>query len=198
MRKAMRRGTQLAAVGLGAAMALTAALAVPAHAANSGVYGTTFVDGDSTVTDDFGDHFNELGHSLCDGCPTSGTETELTKLWQNILWADGYLFDTRDGFFGPRTAAATKEWQADHGLTADGKVGDDTWSKADNQLAWGYENRFVVYAGEYRDYMLIFSRGNSESTQTQDGGAYKFETVRSYGSGADVTYIYGERIDFYK
>jgi hypothetical protein len=189
---------RLAAVGFGAAMAITAGLAVPAHAANSGVYGTTFVDGAGAVTDDFGDHFDELGHSLCDGCPNSSKETEITKLWQNILWADGYLFDARDGHFGSRTAAATKEWQRDHGLTADGYVGDKTWDKADDKLRWSYENKLVMYPGEYRDYSLLFARGNSYTTGMQDGGAYQFRTIRAYGNGADVTSIYGGRIDFYQ
>jgi len=33
------------------------------------------------------------------------------------------------GKFGPKTDAAVKAWQSSHGLTADGIVGDGTWSK---------------------------------------------------------------------
>jgi putative chitinase len=34
-----------------------------------------------------------------------------------------------DGGFGPKTEAAVKAWQLQNGLTADGIVGDGTWSK---------------------------------------------------------------------
>jgi putative chitinase len=34
-----------------------------------------------------------------------------------------------DGVFGPGTERAVKKWQIDHDLTADGIVGDGTWSK---------------------------------------------------------------------
>lgn len=34
-----------------------------------------------------------------------------------------------DGGFGPKTEAAVKAWQTQNGLTADGIVGDGTWSK---------------------------------------------------------------------
>jgi putative chitinase len=33
------------------------------------------------------------------------------------------------GKFGPKTETAVKEWQSSHGLSADGIVGDGTWSK---------------------------------------------------------------------
>ena len=34
-----------------------------------------------------------------------------------------------DGDFGPGTEAKVKEWQAANGLTTDGVVGDETWTK---------------------------------------------------------------------
>ena len=32
-----------------------------------------------------------------------------------------------DGYYGPHTAAAVRNWQASHGLSADGLIGPDTW-----------------------------------------------------------------------
>lgn len=48
--------------------------------------------------------------------------------WQAVLLASGYNIAT-DGAFGPATEAATKDWQARHGLPADGKVGPQTLSR---------------------------------------------------------------------
>jgi peptidoglycan hydrolase-like protein with peptidoglycan-binding domain len=45
-------------------------------------------------------------------------------LWQKIISV------APDGKFGPATAAATKTWQATHGLTADGIVGPKSWAAA--------------------------------------------------------------------
>lgn len=32
-----------------------------------------------------------------------------------------------DGYYGPNTEAATRTWQAEHGLSVDGLIGPDTW-----------------------------------------------------------------------
>jgi len=53
-----------------------------------------------------------------------GSIGEDVKAWQAIL---GVM---PDGKFGLATLAATKKWQAAHGLTANGIVGPDTWAKA--------------------------------------------------------------------
>jgi peptidoglycan hydrolase-like protein with peptidoglycan-binding domain len=46
-------------------------------------------------------------------------------VWQKIIGVS-----PADGSFGPLTDAATRIWQTQHGLTADGKVGPATWAAA--------------------------------------------------------------------
>lgn len=79
----MRKRSWKLGLGVPAAALSTVLIATPAQAvpANSGAYGTTFVDGAGTLTDDFGDHFDELGHSLCNGCADSNTD--LVLMWQS-------------------------------------------------------------------------------------------------------------------
>lgn len=45
---------------------------------------------------------------------------------QYMLMDTGYLSDGADGDFGPATETAVKQFQADHGLDADGIVGSQT------------------------------------------------------------------------
>jgi len=52
-----------------------------------------------------------------------GSEGEDVKKLQIKLGVDPI------GKFGPKTEAAVKVWQSSNGLTADGVVGDGTWSK---------------------------------------------------------------------
>jgi putative chitinase len=52
-----------------------------------------------------------------------GSEGEDVKKLQIKLGVDPI------GKFGPKTEAAVKSWQSSNGLTADGVVGDGTWSK---------------------------------------------------------------------
>jgi putative chitinase len=52
-----------------------------------------------------------------------GSEGEDVKKLQTKLGIEAI------GKFGPKTDAAVKAWQSAHGLTADGIVGDGTWSK---------------------------------------------------------------------
>jgi putative chitinase len=51
-----------------------------------------------------------------------GSEGEDVKKLQTKLGIDPI------GKFGPKTDTAVKAWQSEHGLTADGVVGDKTWS----------------------------------------------------------------------
>lgn len=57
----------------------------------------------------------------------SGSKGEDVRAWQNILRLDGYGGTVAaDGVYGAKTVAATKAWQKQRGLTADGKVGAKT------------------------------------------------------------------------
>ncbi|MET9422143.1 MULTISPECIES: peptidoglycan-binding domain-containing protein [unclassified Streptomyces] len=165
-------GLGLLAAGLSALLTVT-----PAHAAypgNSGAYGTTFVDGDGALTDDFGEQYGELGNSLCYGCGNS-TNTDIVKLWQSILASEQLLsIDAIDGQFGPATRDATKAWQQRYGLGADGMVGDATWGKADDRLYWGSDN--AVYYDSSRVGEVRLFRG--DSSKYRDGGAYHLGRVR--------------------
>lgn len=49
--------------------------------------------------------------------------------WQQWLKMDGFPAIVADSKFGPNTTAATKSWQAQRALTADGKVGPATKAK---------------------------------------------------------------------
>lgn len=50
-----------------------------------------------------------------------GSKGKAVKVWQIIVGA------TPDGTFGSGTESKTKNWQASHGLTADGIVGAKSW-----------------------------------------------------------------------
>src|SRR5688500_2986827 len=107
------------------ALAAFSVLAAPAHAANNeGVYSDSFVDGGGSLTDDWGEHYDELGGSLCWGCGNSQNR-DLVLMWQAVLFADGYFYSTSDidGDFGPVTRDATRAWEYDHGTTVNGAVG---------------------------------------------------------------------------
>lgn len=56
-----------------------------------------------------------------------GSKGEAVLSWQQILKAKGYDPKGTDGKFGPGCEAATKEYQKDHNLTVDGKVGPQVY-----------------------------------------------------------------------
>lgn len=60
---------------------------------------------------------------------TKGSKGELVKYLQNALAEEGYDIGKAgaDGIFGSETLSAVRAFQYDHGLTADGKVGEKTW-----------------------------------------------------------------------
>lgn len=183
------RGWKVAAATLGLSMAL-GGTALAAGSGNSGQYSTSFVDGAGVLTDDFGDHYSELGGSLCNGCANSwGTDTVL--MWQAILVAEGFLgHGDLDGKFGPGTASATRKWQSRYGLTADGRVGPNTWGRADNNLRW-QDSYIAVYVG--REGKVKFNRGDAWAGY--DSGAYDLVMVDANG---DITPFNSWRIQHKK
>lgn len=68
-----------------------------------------------------------------------GDSGTTVKLWQQFLIEQKFLFDVADGKFGPRTEAATISFQKKYSLSADGKAGNNTLSKA-AELGFKFEN----------------------------------------------------------
>jgi hypothetical protein len=139
------------AVAMAAAL-LSVGVLNPSIAQASAAQGV--ISGSGAVTDDFGD---EATLSR-----TSFSNSTAVALWQKILWIEGFLeFGDIDCQFGPGTEAATKKFQRRYGLSDDGKVGPNTWSKADNHLALdhttvGYE--LIAYQSPVNGVSQFFQR----------------------------------------
>lgn len=58
----------------------------------------------------------------------SGDSGEFVEQLQTRLHALGVYTGALDGHFGAQTAEAVSKLQTDHGLTADGTVGAETWA----------------------------------------------------------------------
>lgn len=96
--------------------------------------------------------------------------SDLVGLWQAVLWADGYLPHSRiDCAYDTVTAEATRVWQSNHGLSADGIVGPVTYGRAGRRLApmppW------TVYRGEVRN--LPLRRDGGGAYEVYDAGRFR-------------------------
>lgn len=58
----------------------------------------------------------------------NGDINEHVLAWQIFLNQNGYFCGREDGIFGRNTELAVREWQAAHGLIADGIIGAKTWA----------------------------------------------------------------------
>lgn len=56
-----------------------------------------------------------------------GLRGEDVRILQSKLESLGYNVGPIDGIFGPKTEAAVKQFQKDHGLKIDGIVGQETY-----------------------------------------------------------------------
>ncbi|NIK61657.1 peptidoglycan-binding domain-containing protein [Kribbella shirazensis] len=171
------RRAQLAAAAALVGLGVVSSGVAYADSGNVGKYSTAYVDGSGYLDDDFGDHRGELGSDLCYGCSNS-SNTDAVLLWQSFLVAEGFIgYSGLDGNFGPATRDATKKWQSRYGLTADGRVGNATWGRADNILRW--DDGFVRYPG--RDgKSVVLERGWNYQGQTY--GAYDLLGIDVSGS----------------
>src|SRR5512140_1437836 len=61
---------------------------------------------------------------------------EAVEKWQNFLVGRGYDDLSADGDFGPKSEAASKDFQQEHGLKPDGVVGNRTYGIA---MQYGFE-----------------------------------------------------------
>ncbi|GIM97324.1 peptidoglycan-binding domain-containing protein [Paractinoplanes toevensis] len=124
------------------ATAAFATAADPAYANTAAGY----ISGAGVVTDDLNDE-GTLSTSV-------NNFNGAVWLWQSILIADGFLSTSgRDCQFGAGTKAATKLWQAAHGLTgsdADGVVGPKTFTAAGkNWKLYSYDEDDQIYTARY-------------------------------------------------
>lgn len=83
--------------------------------------------------------------------------SDVVGLWQSVLWADGYApHSAVTCAYDRATAVATRIWQSNHRLSADGIVGAVTWGAALDRLAPA--GPWTVYRGELHDVPLRLDR----------------------------------------
>lgn len=181
----MKRKTWVIAATAAAALALVGGAAGVATAEDADAKSATHVDGLDAVTDDFNDHFRELGGPLCDECRYS-QDTDLVVMWQSILVVDGFLpeADQVDGYFGPDTKRATAMWQDHFGVPQTGQVDKATWNEASTHLSL---SQSTVYYGSQGAGELRFTR--------HDDGHYTYNKLLV--SGAELANTGGDKIQFY-
>ena len=126
----------------------------------------------------------------------SGSSGRYVEAWQEILSnIPGFDNSIGRGSFDDRTLAATKQWQSDHSLTADGIVGPKTWGAAltiqhsddpDDTATYGSAPD-VVASGTYD------SNSNPDLNSPQDSVAGDTDVIFAQDYGEAPTQRYGHR-----
>ncbi|MFE9699142.1 peptidoglycan-binding protein [Streptomyces sp. NPDC006270] len=133
----------------------------PAKAADPPV-DRVYVSGSGDPADDWRDE-GMLGEDL-------PLRSDLAALWQTVLWADGYLgradIDCR---FAGETPRATRVWQSNRKLGADGIVGPLTLARAGERLV--EREGEVFYRGA--EHTVSFRRAPDGRYLVEDDGSYK-------------------------
>ncbi|MDF4252601.1 peptidoglycan-binding protein [Streptomyces sp. WMMB303] len=124
--------------------------------------GHVYVRGGGTVTDDWDDE-GLLGENLPD-------RSDLAAMWQTVLWADGYLKRSSiDCHYSKATRRATRAWQSNHALPADGIVGPRSFGRATERLV--RRGGMTVFEGERHD--VPFKLAHDGKYLVEDSGTYK-------------------------
>ncbi|MFI1769458.1 peptidoglycan-binding protein [Streptomyces sp. NPDC020800] len=133
------------AAALALAIAVAAGITVSTTPASANT-SLGYVSGSGDWTDDWWDEGPISASSY--------SYSNAAAMWQTILWADGYLsYSGIDCRFGSGTTSATKSWQSNHGLTADGIVGPNTLKKAST---WLYQSGAdYIYQGVSGRYITF-------------------------------------------
>lgn len=117
------------------------------------------------------------------GTIQKGSKGDETKKWQEFLNTQGYGL-TVDGDFGDKTYNATIDYQTKNGLTVDGIVGKNTWTKAGYTLSPSSQTfeygDFTYDPFEYADY--------KESDSVINAGNKKTEAENALASYGDFNY----------
>ena len=155
------------------AVVAVAAAATPAEAASCGAYTSPICPSPQ------GYHWR-----IYDGVGScADTNGHYVREWQLILFVGGNLSSTDvDGLWGPTTLSATKTWQARQGLTNDGCVGYNTWSKAQ----FG-SDLYCITASNCTSYPHMIYDGQVPTAQNTTGQQWTYEQPKYTTRTRDFT-----------
>ena len=100
---------------------------------------------------------------------------------QVLLGWRGYSLAPEDGDFGSGTATKVKSFQSAHGLTADGIVGENTWSALIGTLRTGSNNAGVKAA------QVLLNKAGAGLVVDGDFGAATDSATKAFQSSSGIT-----------